>query len=150
MRLAHPPYQLPCLAKERHAPFWPHHLRQLHLCHIRHILHFIKKADKPLVWLKSEIKTPPFSAQARVEAGVRLRRLQRGENISLPHSRPMPNIGKACHELRIQDAGKTWRIVYHIDAVAIVILDVFPKTTQTTPKTVIATCKARLEFYKSI
>jgi phage-related protein len=108
------------------------------------------KADKPLVWLKSEIKTPPFSSQARVEAGVLLRRLQRGEKISLPHSRPMPGIGKGCHELRIQDAGRTWRIVYHVDADAVVILEVFPKTTQTTPKTVIAICQSRLELYKSI
>ncbi|TFH43207.1 MAG: type II toxin-antitoxin system RelE/ParE family toxin, partial [Lysobacterales bacterium] len=27
--------------------------------------------DKPLVWLHGEIKTPPFSAAARIEAGVR-------------------------------------------------------------------------------
>jgi phage-related protein len=110
----------------------------------------MSKADKPLVWLKHGIKTPPFSADARIEAGVLLRRLQRGEKIALPHSRPMPNIGKGCHELRVQDAGRTWRIVYHIDAEAIVILEVFQKTTQTTPKTVMATCKSRLDFYKSI
>jgi hypothetical protein len=24
--------------------------------------------DKPLVWLKGEVKTPPFSSQARLEA----------------------------------------------------------------------------------
>lgn len=33
--------------------------------------------DKPLVWLRTEIKTPPLSVEARVEAGVLLRRLQR-------------------------------------------------------------------------
>jgi len=110
----------------------------------------MSKADKPLVWLKARIKTPPFSADARIEAGVLLRRLQRGEKIALPHSRPMPNIGKGCHELRIQDVGKTWRIVYHIDSDAIVILEVFQKTTQTTPKTVITTCRSRLDFYLSI
>ena len=70
--------------------------------------------------------------------------------ISLPHSRPMPGIGKGCHELRIQDAGKTWRVVYLIDADAIVILEVFAKTTQTTPKPVINICKVRLALYKSI
>ena len=110
----------------------------------------MKKADKPLVWVKVGIKTPPFSAEARVEAGVLLRRLQHGEKIALPHSRPMPNIGKGCHELRIQDAGRTWRIVYYIDATAIVILEVFTKTTQTTPAVVIALCKSRLGIYKSI
>ena len=41
-------------------------------------------ADKPLVWLHSEVKTPPFSAAARLEVGVLLRRLQRGERVSRP------------------------------------------------------------------
>ncbi len=59
----------------------------------------MRKADKPLLWLHGEVKTPPFSSAARIEAGVLLRRLQRGEAIALPHSRPMPDIGKACHEL---------------------------------------------------
>ena len=108
------------------------------------------QADKPLAWLHGEIKTPPFSAEARIEAGVLLRRLQRGESIPLPHSRPMSGIGKASHELRVQDANRTWRIVYHVDAEVIVVLDVFAKTTQQTPKVVIDTCKARLRRYTSI
>ncbi len=32
--------------------------------------------SKPLVWLKGEVKTPPFSSQARLEAGFLLRKLQ--------------------------------------------------------------------------
>ena len=110
----------------------------------------MRKVDKPLVWLHGAVRTPPFSVHARIEAGVLLRRLQRGENIPLPHSRPMPAIGKACHELRIQDANRTWRIVYHVDATAIAIFEVFAKTTQQTPKAVIDTCKARLRLYTSI
>lgn len=46
-------------------------------------------ADKPLVWLRGVVKTPPFSALARLEAGFLLRRLQKGESLGLPHSRPM-------------------------------------------------------------
>ena len=110
----------------------------------------MRKLGKPLVWLHGEVKTPPLSTDARIEAGVLLRRLQRGENIPLPHSRPMPSIGKACHELRIQDETKTWRIVYHINIEAIVILEVFSKTTQQTPKPVIDVSKARLRRYQSI
>lgn len=87
-------------------------------------------AGKPLAWLHGEIGTPSFSAEARVEAGVLLRRLQRGDNIPLPHSRPMPGIGKACHELRIRDTNRIWRIVYRVDPEAIVILEVFARTTQ--------------------
>lgn len=103
--------------------------------------------NKPLVWLKGEVKTPPFSQVARIEAGFLLRRLQRGESISLPHSRPMPSIGARCHELRINDEHVTWRIVYRIDADAIVILEVFQKTTAKTPKQVIETCRRRLRAY---
>ena len=57
--------------------------------------------DKPLVWLRGEVKTPPFGSDARIEAGFLLRRLQRGETLGLPQSRPMPAIGPGCHELRI-------------------------------------------------
>jgi phage-related protein len=105
--------------------------------------------DKPLVWLHGEIKTPPFSSQARTEAGYVLRRLQMGEKLSLPHSRPMPSIGARCHELRIDDENKTWRIVYRIDTDAIVILEVFEKKTRTTPKDVIENCKRRIRLYDS-
>lgn len=88
-----------------------------------------------------------MSAAARLEAGVLLRRLQRGELIGLPHSRPMPSIGARCHELRIVDESATWRVVYRIDADAIVIADVFGKKTQATPTSVIDACKRRLRAY---
>jgi len=108
------------------------------------------KQCKPLAWLHGEVKTPPFSAEARIEAGVLLRQLQEGIKISLPHSRPMPSIGRGCHELRIPDENRTWRIVYFVDAVAIVILEVFSKTTNSTPQPIIDVCKARLKHYKLI
>jgi phage-related protein len=103
--------------------------------------------DKPLVWLRGEVKTPPFGSAARIEAGVLLRRLQRGEQLSLPHSRPMASIGSRCHELRIQDEAKSWRIIYGIESDAIVILDVFRKTTRQTPLRVIADSKRRLKQF---
>jgi phage-related protein len=103
--------------------------------------------DKPLVWLKGEIKTPPFSENARIEAGMLLRQLQRGQNLGLPHSRPMPAIGRRCHELRIPDEKITWRIVCRLDTDAIVIGEVFPKKTGKTPQKVIDTCKQRFTLY---
>jgi predicted XRE-type DNA-binding protein len=57
--------------------------------------------DKPLVWMHGEITTPPFSANARIEAGYLLRQVQKGVKLSLPKSRPMPSIGTRCHELKI-------------------------------------------------
>ena len=103
--------------------------------------------DKLLAWLHGEVKTPPFSKAARIEAGVLLRKLQRGERLSMPHSRPMPSIGRRCHELRIDDENVTWRIVYRIDSDAIVILEVFDKKTNQTPKQVIDSCKQRIKNY---
>jgi len=104
--------------------------------------------DKPLVWLHGAIKTPPFSQSGRIDAGVLLRRLQSGEGIGMPHRRPMPSIGSGCHELRVHDAGHSWRIVCLLDADAIVILEVFAKTTRATPINVIETCKKRLALYR--
>ena len=103
--------------------------------------------DKPLVWLHGEIKTLPFSAEARMKAGFLLKQLQAGEKLGLPHSRLMPAIGRRCHELRIVDGDATWRIVYRTDVDAIVIAEVFAKKTRTTPKGVIDICKRRLKEY---
>ena len=102
---------------------------------------------KPIVWLHGEIHTPPFTAAARIEAGEHLRRLQNGERLSMPHSRPMPSIGGGCHELRVNDEDAQWRLVYRIEPAAIVILEIFAKRTRKTPRTVIETCKRRLKDY---
>lgn len=96
------------------------------------------------MWLRGEIKTPPFSDNGRVEAGFLLRRLQQGEVLSLPHSRPMPTVGAQCHELRINDGDHAWRIIYHVEADAVVILDVFSKKTAATPQQILETCRKRL------
>ena len=103
--------------------------------------------DKPLVWLHGEVRTPPFGPHARIEAGFLLRRLQRGDSIGLPHDRSMPSIGPRCHELRVNDAGMAWRIIYRLDRDAIVIVEVFAKKSQKTPQPVIEVCRRRLQEY---
>lgn len=105
--------------------------------------------DKPLAWLHGDVKTPPFSKKARLEAGFLLRLLQRGESIGMPHSRPLPSIGARCHELRIPDRNLSWQIMYRIDADAIVLIEVFSKKTGKTPKHIIDLCKNRLKDYDS-
>lgn len=107
-------------------------------------------ADKPLVWLHGEVRTPPFTTSACLEAGLLLRRLQRGESLGLPQSRPMPVIGRRCHELRITDETVVWRIVYRVDFDAIVVAEVFTKKTRATPRDVIAACRRRLSSYDAV
>ena len=104
-------------------------------------------ADRPLVWLHGEIKTPPFGRSARLEAGLALRRLQRGELLAMPHSRPMPRVGGDCHELRVRDVGHHWRVIYRIDDDAIVIAAVFAKKTARTPQEIVEVCRERLRRY---
>ncbi len=99
------------------------------------------------MWLHGEIRTPPFSLEARIEAGFLLRRLQKGEPLQMPHSRSMPSIGKRCHELRITDRREVWRIIYRIDDDAVVIGEVFKKKTEQTPSQVIETCQKRFKGY---
>lgn len=103
--------------------------------------------DKPLVWLHGQVRTPPFSSAARLEAGFLLRRLQQGEKLEMPHSRPMSDIGRRCHELRINDENLTWRIIYRIDPDAVVIFEVFDKKSRQTPKKIKDICKDRIKAY---
>lgn len=108
--------------------------------------------SKQLIWLSGEVKTPPFSATSRIEAWILLTQLQQGEILPMPASRPMRSIGSHCHELRIKDNKnkKQWRIIYRIDSDAIIIADVFQKTTQKTPKRVIDNCQRRLRLYDAL
>ncbi len=101
--------------------------------------------NKHLVWIEGEIKTPPFSEDARIEAGHHLRKLQQGEKLEMPHSRPMPSIGNNCHELRINDKNVTWRIIYKITDDMIAIGEVFKKKSNKTPQKVIKNSKKRFK-----
>ena len=103
--------------------------------------------EKPLVWVHGEIATPPFTENARIEAGYLLRQLQSGMSLSLPQSRPMPSIGTRCYELRVNDRNQTWRIIYRIYDDAILILEVFEKKTNRIPKLIIDVCKQRIKRY---
>ncbi|MGD8496665.1 MAG: type II toxin-antitoxin system RelE/ParE family toxin [Gemmatimonadales bacterium] len=103
--------------------------------------------DKPVVWLWTEVSSPPLSRAARLEAGFLLRMLQAGERLGMPQSRSMSSIGRRCHELRINDGTVTWRIIYRIDEDAIVVVHVFSKKSRRTPRNVLELCRRRLQRY---
>lgn len=48
------------------------------------------------------------------------------------------------------DDDKSWRIIYRTDREAIVIADVFRKTTVATPLHIINACKHRLRIYDQL
>ena len=105
---------------------------------------------KQLVILSGEIRTPPFSREARLEAGYLLGCLQEGVTLSMPQAKPMPSIGPHCLELRIKDEQASWRILCRIDDDAILMMHVFSKKTQATPKSVLDLCRSRLRQYDAL
>jgi phage-related protein len=56
-------------------------------------------------------------------------------------------LAHACHELRVNDANKTWRLIYRIDDDAVVVLDVFEKKTRAIPRRLITECQRRRRLY---
>ena len=79
------------------------------------------QASKALVILSGDIKTPPLSRSARREIGYLIRKLQHGLSLEMPQSRPMPAIGPRCHELRVNDGDKSWRVIYRTDRDAVLV-----------------------------
>lgn len=104
---------------------------------------------KDLVLAGGVLQTPPMPIEACRETGFLLRLLQDGQKISMPKSRPMASVAHGCHELRVQAENTTWRTIYFIDADAIVVLEVFAKKTNRTPRAVIDVCKQRLRSYQA-
>jgi len=76
-----------------------------------------------------------------------LRLLQEGERLAMPQSEPLPDVGSRCGALRVRDARHNWRIMYRIDADAVLVLDVYPKKTRKIPDEVIQRCRERLKQY---
>jgi phage-related protein len=105
------------------------------------------RARKPLVWLHGEVKTPPFTPEGRQEAGMLLRLLQEGETLGMPQAEPLPDLGPRCGALRVRDAGHNWRIMYRIDADAVLVLEVYAKKTRKIPDEVLERCRRRLHEY---
>src|SRR5436309_12843442 len=93
-----------------------------------------RRERKPVGWLHGEIKTPPFTAQGRKEAGDLLRLLQEGMKLGMPQAEPLPIVGPRCGALRVRDGAHNWRIMYRVDRDAILVLEVYAKKTRTIPQ----------------
>ena len=109
-----------------------------------------KHRRKPVAWLHSEIKTPPFTEEGRKEAGDLLRLLQEGVRLGMPQAEPLPIVGPRCGALRVRDGEHNWRIMFRIDPDTVLVLEVYAKKTRTIPQEVIDRCKKRLKAYDEI
>jgi phage-related protein len=102
---------------------------------------------KRLRILGGELKTPPMSHEARRLAGGCLRAVQDGGRVPPPVSKPLPSLGRRCHELRIDDGAVTWRVLYRVDPDVVLVGDVFAKKTERLPRHILAACRKRFAEY---
>ena len=71
--------------------------------------------------------------------------LATGVSLGMPVSRPMPNIARGAHELRVRDAAGEIRTFYFTKhAEAILVFHMFRKKTQKTPDRELALGRQRL------
>ena len=92
---------------------------------------------------KKEIDSLPV--EVREDLADALARLENALMLSMPLSRPMFAIEKGLYELRLKDRAGTYRVFYLMKRESeIFLLCAFKKTTQQTPKHVIATIKRRM------
>ena len=80
------------------------------------------------------------------EVGEALRDVQKGINLGLPLSRPMPTVASGVHELRVRSATTIARVFYLVKvADTIVVFHGFQKKTQKTPAQELAVGQKRLK-----
>ncbi|MBI4002684.1 MAG: type II toxin-antitoxin system RelE/ParE family toxin [Nitrospira defluvii] len=86
------------------------------------------------------------SPAIRREIGEALRDIQKGIQLGLPLSRPMPAVASGAHELRVRGTAAAVRVFYFVKlADTIVVFHGFQKKTQKTPAHEIAVGQQRLE-----
>jgi phage-related protein len=97
----------------------------------------VKQCQKEIDSLPIEIREDLADAVTRLELGL---------SLSMPLSRPMPDIGKGVHELRLRDRSGNYRVFYFVKTKATVyLLHAMKKKTQTTPVQTISVVRNRLK-----
>jgi phage-related protein len=85
------------------------------------------------------------SASIRCQIGEALRDIQKGVNLGMPLSRPMPVVAPGVSELRAKDEGATARVFYLTSTPdAILVFHGFQKKSQKTPAREIDLARRRL------
>jgi hypothetical protein len=106
-----------------------------------------RRAAKALCWLTTPLGTAPISAPGRWHAGYLLRKMQRGVRLWRTESRPVPNVGKNCHEVQVRDpeSKATWRIVCRVHRGELIVVGWHDRSRM--PAEFADACRRRLREY---
>ena len=87
-----------------------------------------------------------FPKEVRDGLGRYLFQLQMAESLSMPHSRPMPNVAAGVNELRVSGPDGTYRTFYYSAfQKGVLVFHAFAKKTQRTSQSEIRVGKKRLK-----
>jgi phage-related protein len=87
-----------------------------------------------------------FPEEIRGDLADALARLDIGQMLVMPLSRPMPVIGNGVHELRLKDRSGAYRVFYALPGAGVVhVLHAVRKKTRATPKSTLAVVRKRLK-----
>jgi phage-related protein len=90
-----------------------------------------------------------FPEEIRGDLADALARLDAGQSLAMPLSRPLPSIGTGVHELRLKDRSGAYRVFYVLPGAGIVyVLHAWQKKTPTTPKSALDLARKRLKERK--
>ncbi len=86
-----------------------------------------------------------FPEDVKGELADAIARLELGNMLSMPLSRPMPSIGKGVHEFRFRDRSGIYRVIYYLAGAGIIyLLHAFGKKTRQTSQMNIDVARRRL------
>ena len=87
-----------------------------------------------------------FPKEVRMRLGRGLFRLQVGEQLGMPNSRPMPGVAAGVSELRVKGADGSFRAFYYTaSSRGVLVFHAFVKKTQRTPPLEIELARKRLK-----
>ncbi len=90
---------------------------------------------KKVVWHpKALIEVKGFPEEIRRELGYLIFRVQQGESLGLPASRPMPDVAAGVSEFRVRGPDGVYRAFYYLKVEnRVLVFHAFKKKTQQTP-----------------
>lgn len=87
-----------------------------------------------------------FPKEVRVRLGRGLFRMQLGERIGMPNSRPMPAVAPGVSELRVKGEDGIFRVFYYTASLrGVLVFHAFVKKSQRTPPLEIELARKRLK-----
>jgi phage-related protein len=100
------------------------------------VLSIVKQCQKEILEVPEEVRRELADAITRIEEG---------QVLSMPLSRPVPSIGKGVHELRFRDRAGIYGVIYFLAGRGVIyLLHAFAKKTQKTSSQDIEVAKRRL------